>query len=71
VYNLGLDEFFAWYGQEPRPGSTKATVAVWRVALEAYGPGAVSIHVRITAARKLAVEAADLHDRREIFRILE
>jgi hypothetical protein len=19
VYNLGLDEFFAWYGQEPRP----------------------------------------------------
>jgi hypothetical protein len=27
VYNLGLDEFFAWYGQEPRPGFTKATVA--------------------------------------------
>ena len=21
VYNLGLDEFIAWYGQEPRPGS--------------------------------------------------
>ena len=20
VYNLGLDEFFAWFGQEPRPG---------------------------------------------------
>jgi integrase len=20
VYNLGLDEFIAWYGQEPRPG---------------------------------------------------
>ena len=35
VYNFGLDEFFAWYGQEPRPGSTKATVAVWRIALEA------------------------------------
>jgi hypothetical protein len=32
VYNLGLDEFFAWYGQEPRPGFTKATVAAWRVA---------------------------------------
>jgi hypothetical protein len=27
VYNLGLDEFFSWYGQEPRPGFTKATVA--------------------------------------------
>ena len=24
VYNLGLDEFFAWYGQEPRAGFTKA-----------------------------------------------
>jgi hypothetical protein len=28
VYNLGLDEFFDWYGQEPRPGFTKATVSV-------------------------------------------
>src|SRR5579872_7400025 len=25
VYNLGLDEFFAWYGLEPRAGFTKAT----------------------------------------------
>src|SRR5580704_13514203 len=59
VYNLGLDEFFEWYGREPRPGFSKATVAAWRVALEARGLGAVSINVRITAVRKLAVEAAD------------
>src|SRR5215468_9946099 len=59
VYNLALDEFIAWYAQEPRPGLTKATVAAWRVALEARGLGAVSINVRITAVRKLAVEAAD------------
>src|SRR5438552_3232175 len=59
VYNLGLDEFFSWYSQEPRPGFTKATVSSWRVALEARGLGAVSINVRITAVRKLAVEAAD------------
>jgi site-specific recombinase XerD len=59
VYNLGLDEFFEWYGRESRPGFTKATVAAWRVALEARGLGAVSINVRITAVRKLAVEAAD------------
>jgi integrase len=60
VYNLGLDEFFAWlYSQEPRPGFTKATVSAWRVALEARGLGAVSINVRITAVRKLAVEASD------------
>jgi len=37
VYNLGLDEFFEWYGQEPRPGFTKATVAAWRVALKPAG----------------------------------
>ena len=59
VYNLGLDEFFAWYGQEPRAGFTKATVAAWRVALEARGLGPISINVRITAVRKLAMEAAD------------
>src|SRR5438309_1209207 len=59
VYNLGLDEFFAWYALEPRSGFTKATVAAWRVALEARGLGAVSINVRITAVRKLAVEASD------------
>jgi site-specific recombinase XerD len=59
VYNLGLDEFIAWYGQEPRPGFTKATVSAWRVALEARALGSVSINVRITAVRKLAVEAAD------------
>src|ERR1017187_5772510 len=59
VYNLGLDEFFAWYGLEPRAGFTKATVSAWRVALEARGLGSVSINVRITAVRKLAVEASD------------
>src|SRR5580704_16172752 len=60
VYNLGLDEFIAWYGQEPRPaGFTKATVTAWRVALEARKLGPISINVRITAVRKLAVEAAD------------
>ena len=59
VYNLGLDEFFAWYALEPRAGFTKATVAAWRVVLEARGLGSVSINVRLTAVRKLAVEAAD------------
>jgi hypothetical protein len=58
VYNLGLDEFFEWFSREPRPGFTKATVSAWRVALEDRALGAVSINVRITAVRKLAVEAA-------------
>ena len=34
VYNLGLDEFIAWYGEAPRPGFTKATVNSWRTVLE-------------------------------------
>ena len=59
VYNLGLDEFFAWYGQEPRAGFTKATLAACRVTLEARWLGAVSINVQISAVGKLAVEAAD------------
>ena len=30
VYNLGLDEFIAWYTREARPaGLTKATVTAW------------------------------------------
>src|SRR5262252_740748 len=59
VYSLGLDEFITWFSQEPRPGFTKATVNAWRIALEARALGTVSINVRITAVRKLAVEAAD------------
>src|ERR1700682_514419 len=59
VYNLGLDEFISWYGQEARPGFTKATVNAWRIPLEARGLGSISINVRITAVRKLAVEAVD------------
>src|ERR1017187_10024365 len=59
VYNLGLDDFLAWYGLEPRAGFTKATVSAWRVGLEARGLGSVSINVRITAGRKLAGAGAD------------
>src|SRR5580700_10177036 len=59
VYNLGLDEFFEWFGREPRAGFTKATVSAWRVALEARKLGSISINVGITAVRKLAAEAAD------------
>src|ERR1700692_4177801 len=59
VYNLVLDECFEWFGKEPRPGFTKATVSAWRVALETRGLGSISINVRITAVRKLAVEASD------------
>jgi len=59
VYNHALDEFIAWYGKEPRDGFTKATVHAWRTALELRSLGSVSINIRLTAVRKLAVEAGD------------
>src|ERR1035438_6719199 len=59
VYNMALDEFMAWFRQEPRPGFTKATVSAWRASLEARGLGSSSIIIRMSAIRKLAAEAAD------------
>ena len=46
------------FGLEPLSGFTKATANAWPGALEAHGLGSVSI-ARITAVRKVAVEAAD------------
>src|SRR5579862_2844712 len=59
VYNMALDEFLVWFQQAPRPGFTKATVSAWRVSLEARGLGSSSIIIRMSAIRKLAVEASD------------
>src|SRR5215470_11247334 len=49
VYNMALDEFLAWFQQEPRPGFTKATVSAWRASLEARKLGSSSIIVRMSA----------------------
>ena len=59
VYNMALNEFLAWFQQEPRPGFTKATVSAWRVSLEERRLGSSSIIVRMSAIRQLAAEAAD------------
>jgi site-specific recombinase XerD len=59
VYNMALDEFIEWYREGPRPGFTKATVSAWRASLEARDLGSSSIIIRMSAIRKLAVEAAD------------
>ena len=59
VYNMALDELMAWYGKEPRPGFSKATVSAWRVSLEDRKLGSSSIIVRMSAIRKLALEASD------------
>jgi len=59
VYNMAVEEFYAWFQQMPRPGFTKATVSAWRVSLEERRLGSSSIIIRMSAIRKLAAEAAD------------
>ena len=59
IYNMALEEFYAWFQQAPRPGFTKATVSAWRVSLEERRLGSSSIIIRMSAIRKLAAEAAD------------
>jgi len=56
---MALDEFMTWFRQEPRPGLSRATVSAWRVSLEARGLGSSSIIIRMSAIRKLAIEASD------------
>jgi len=60
VYSMALDEFLAWFRQEPWPGGfCKATVSAWRASLETRGLGSSSIIIRMSAIRQLAAEAAD------------
>jgi site-specific recombinase XerD len=60
VYSMALDEFLAWFRQQPRPGGfCKATVSAWRTSLEERSLGSSSIIIRMSAIRKLAAEAAD------------
>ena len=56
---MALGEFSSWYGQDQRPGFTKAAVSAWRATLAERGLGSSSIIVRMSAIRKLAVEATD------------
>jgi site-specific recombinase XerD len=59
AYEQALDAFERWCAQTGAAGFTKATVQVYRSALEAAGLAASSINVRLSAVRKLAAEAAD------------
>jgi site-specific recombinase XerD len=58
-YSIALDGFIEWWESEGRPPFAKATVQAFRVMLENQGLAAATINVRLSAIRKLAVEAAD------------
>jgi site-specific recombinase XerD len=58
-YSKALDGFFRWWDSEGRPPFTKATVQAFRTKLEGDGLAGATINVRLSAIRKLAVEATD------------
>ena len=59
AYGQALDDFFRWCGEEVAAGFTKATVNAYRADLEARRLSSSTINQRLSAIRKLAIEAAD------------
>ena len=59
AYSRALDDFLGWCGREAPGGFTKAAVNSYRSHLEARGLSASTINIRLSAVRKLALEAAD------------
>jgi integrase len=59
AYGQALDDFFRWCGDESVEGFTKATVNTYRASLEARQLSSSTINQRLSAIRKLAIEAAD------------
>lgn len=59
AYERGLTDFMAWHRETGQHGLNKATVQAHVTALRESGVSASSINQRLTAIRKLALEAAD------------
>jgi site-specific recombinase XerC len=59
AYSQALDEFLIWFRDEPGRQFNKATVQKYRSELETKGLAPSSINVRLSAIRRLALEASD------------
>jgi site-specific recombinase XerD len=59
AYSQALDEFLIWFHDEPGREFNKAAVQKYRAELETKGLAPSSINVRLSANRRLALEAAD------------
>lgn len=59
AYTRALTDFITWHRDSGQSGLTKATVAAHVQSLRDSGTSASSINQRLTAIRKLALEAAD------------
>ncbi len=59
AYSQALEEFLIWFHDEPGRVFNKATVQRYRAELETKGLAPSSINVRLSAIRRMAIEAAD------------
>ena len=59
AYSQALDEFVIWFRDDPGRQFNKAAVQKYRSELETKGLAPSSINVRLSAIRRLALEAAD------------
>jgi site-specific recombinase XerD len=59
AYSQALDEFLIWFCDDANREFNKATVQRYRTELETKGLASSSINVRLSAIRRLALEAAD------------
>jgi site-specific recombinase XerD len=59
AYSQALEEFLIWFRDDPGRQFNKATVQKYRGELESKGLAPSSINVRLSAIRRLALEAAD------------
>ena len=58
-YTKALADFVDWYGAEPRPPLSRATVQQYRSWMEVLGLAPASVNLRLSAIRKLVAEAAE------------
>jgi hypothetical protein len=59
AYSQALEEFLIWFRDDPEREFNKAAVQKYRAELEVKGLAPSSINVRLSAIRRLALEAAD------------
>jgi site-specific recombinase XerD len=57
MYKVALDGFLRWWEQTGRPSFNRATVQAYRSHLEASGLSGASVNQKLSAIRKLAMEA--------------
>jgi site-specific recombinase XerD len=59
AYSQALDEFLIWFRDDPDRAFNKAAVQKYRTELETKGLASSSVNVRLSAIRRLAIEAGD------------